>query len=61
MVGELGEAVADVRPDGVIRVRGALWRAHTNRSTPVVAGQAVRVVAIDGSQLRVEPIGDDTG
>src|SRR4051794_11732874 len=39
MVGELGEAVADVQPDGVVRVRGALWPAHANRSTPVVAGQ----------------------
>jgi membrane-bound serine protease (ClpP class) len=55
MVGEVGEAVADVRPDGVVRVRGALWPAHTSRSTPVAAGDAVRVVAVDGPQLQVEP------
>jgi len=56
MIGEVGEAVADVRPDGVVRVRGALWPAHTSRSTPLVAGAAVRVVAVDGPQLQVEPV-----
>ena len=55
MVGEVGEAVAEVRPDGVVRVRGALWPAHTSRATPVTAGQPVRVVAVDGPQLQVEP------
>ena len=58
MVGEIGEAVADVQPDGVVRVRGALWPAHTNRSTPVTAGQAVRVVAIDGPRLQIEPFAE---
>ncbi|MEA3056661.1 MAG: hypothetical protein QOD30_2093 [Actinomycetota bacterium] len=56
MVGEVGEAVADVTPDGVVRVRGALWPAHTSRSTPLAAGAAVRVVAVDGPQLQVEPV-----
>ncbi|HVM53961.1 MAG TPA: NfeD family protein [Acidimicrobiales bacterium] len=55
MVGEVGEAVADVRPDGVVRVRGALWPAHTSRVTPVLAGQTVRVVGIEGPRLQVEP------
>ena len=58
MVGEVGEAVADVQPDGVVRIRGALWPAHANRSTPVTAGQAVRVIAIDGPQLQVEPVAE---
>lgn len=56
MVGEVGEAVADVRPDGVVRVRGALWPAHTSRATPLAAGQPVRVVAVDGPLLQVEPV-----
>jgi membrane-bound serine protease (ClpP class) len=55
MVGEEGEVVSDVKPDGVVRVRGALWPAHTSRATPVSAGQTVRVVAIDGPLLQVEP------
>ena len=55
MVGELGEAVVAVDPDGVVRVRGAQWRARTNRATPIRRGDAVRVVAIDGITLEVEP------
>lgn len=60
MIGELGEAVAEVKPDGVVRVRGALWPARTSRSTPVAVGDAVRVVGIDGPQLQVEPVANET-
>ncbi len=55
MVGELGSALADVDPEGTVEVRGAPWRARTNRATPIAAGQAVRVVGIDGLLLEVEP------
>jgi membrane-bound serine protease (ClpP class) len=56
LVGELGEVVVPVNPDGVVRVGEATWRARTNRATPVVAGEQVRVVAIDGVTLEVEPL-----
>ena len=56
MIGETGRAVAAVDPDGVVTVRDAPWRAHTNRATPVAAGDEVRVVAIDGLVLEVEPL-----
>lgn len=55
MVGEMGTAVADVSPDGTVEVLGAQWRARTNRATPIPAGDAVRVVGIDGLLLEVEP------
>lgn len=55
MVGERGEAVAAVDPEGTVEVRGAPWRARTNRSTPIAAGDPVRVVAVDGLLLEVEP------
>lgn len=55
MVGELGTAVEDVSPDGVVQIRDALWKARTNRATPVESGSEVRVVAIDGLVLEVEP------
>jgi membrane-bound serine protease (ClpP class) len=51
----LGEAEADVDPDGVVRVREALWRARTNRATPIHAGDRVRVVSVEGVVLEVEP------
>jgi membrane-bound serine protease (ClpP class) len=55
MIGEMGLAMADVRPDGVVRVRDALWPARTNRATPITEGDRVRVVGIDGPRLEVEP------
>ena len=56
MIGETGEAIEDVSPDGVVRIRGALWRARSNRATPVTAGDHVKVVEIDGLWLEVEPL-----
>ncbi|MGH9050079.1 MAG: NfeD family protein, partial [Acidimicrobiia bacterium] len=55
MVGEMGEAEVDVSPDGVVVIRGSRWRARTNRATPVTAGDRVRVVAVEGLVLEVEP------
>lgn len=55
MVGELGEALAEVSPEGTVEIHGAQWRARTNRATPIKAGERVRVVGIDGLLLEVEP------
>lgn len=56
MIGEEGEAVTNVSPDGVVRVRGALWRARTNRATPISLLDGIRVVEVDGLLLEVEPL-----
>lgn len=56
MIGQLGDVIDDVDPDGVVSVGSGRWRARTNRATPVVAGEQVRVVAIDGVTLEVEPL-----
>jgi len=55
MVGRMGQADSGIDPDGTVRVDGALWRARTNRATPIGSGDPVRVVAIDGLLLEVEP------
>lgn len=55
MIGEMGRAVTAVSPDGVVQVRQALWRATTNRATPIEELDQVRVVGIDGLVLEVEP------
>ena len=55
MIGEMGEATTDVRPDGIVRVRGAVWKARTNRATPISISDSIRVVAVDGLVLEVEP------
>lgn len=56
MIGEVGVARSGVDPDGVVTVRDSPWRAHTNRATPIEAGDGVRVTAIDGLVLEVEPL-----
>jgi membrane-bound serine protease (ClpP class) len=55
MVGEEGTAEVAVDPEGVVLIRGARWRARTNRATPVAAGDPVRVVSVEGLVLEVEP------
>ncbi|HET6951208.1 MAG TPA: NfeD family protein [Acidimicrobiales bacterium] len=55
MIGEMGTARTDIAPDGVVTLRDAPWRARTNRATPIRKQEAVRVVAIEGLVLEVEP------
>ena len=59
IVGEVGTATADLSPEGMVRVRDALWRARTNRATPIAAGDAIRVAGVEGLVLQVEPAGTD--
>ena len=55
MVGETGEAASAIDADGTVRLRGALWQARLHTPGRVEAGTSVRVVAIDGVVLEVEP------
>lgn len=56
MIGEEGTVINDVNPEGVVEVGDGRWRAITNRATPVMAGDRIRVAAIDGVTLEVEPL-----
>ena len=56
MIGHEGTAVGAIDPEGTVEVEGARWRARTNRATPIAAGEALRVAAIDGVTLDVEPL-----
>jgi membrane-bound serine protease (ClpP class) len=55
MIGAMGEARTAVDPEGTVALRGGLWRARTNRATPIGEGDSIRVIAIDGLLLEVEP------
>ena len=59
MVGEVGETTTALHPEGMVRVREALWRARTNRATPVAPGDRVRVAGVEGLVLQVEPVEPD--
>ena len=53
LVGATGEVTGRVAPAGQVRVLGELWEARSN--TELAAGDRVRVVAVDGLTLEVEP------
>lgn len=55
MVGKLATATEEIRKEGVVDVDGAPWRARVNRTTPIGAGDSVRIVAIEGLYLEIEP------
>jgi membrane-bound serine protease (ClpP class) len=56
MVGAEGVAVVEISPEGTVQVGDGQWRARTNRATPIPAGDPLRVIAIDGVTLQVEPL-----
>jgi membrane-bound serine protease (ClpP class) len=51
---EHAEAVDGFEHRGLVRVRGELWNAVSR--VPVAAGQRLRIVAVDGLTLEVEPV-----
>lgn len=56
LIGREGVAVGAINPNGTVKIDGAEWRARTNRATPLADAQSLRVVAIDGVTLEVEPL-----
>ena len=53
MVGETAVAHTDLTPEGWVWIRGARWRAVAD--TNVARGRPVRVTAVSGLTLRVQP------
>jgi membrane-bound serine protease (ClpP class) len=53
MIDEIGQARTALAPAGKVFVHGEYWDAES--SSPVESGGEVRVVAVDGMKLRVEP------
>lgn len=54
MIGDVGEAIEAFSASGNIRIHGELWSARTER--PVRKGQQVKVRAMDGLTLVIEPL-----
>jgi membrane protein implicated in regulation of membrane protease activity len=53
LVGERAEVIEACEPQGRVRVRGEIWNARCERSAG--RGDAVRVSAVEGLTLVVEP------
>jgi len=54
LIGATGEVTTPLAPVGQIRVLGELWEARSG--SELAAGTTVRVVALDGLRLDVEPV-----
>jgi membrane-bound serine protease (ClpP class) len=59
LVGKEGVVVNDLAPTGVIQIASEEWTAEAVGGTPV-RGDHVRVVAVEGLTLKVEPVGAPT-
>ncbi len=57
MIGSVGEATAAFEDVGQIRIHGELWEAHSKG--PVNRGQRVKVYAMQGLTLLVEPLANE--
>lgn len=53
MIGALAEAIDSFSDKGTVQYGGEIWNARTH--APVSAGQAVRILKVDGLMLWVEP------
>jgi membrane-bound serine protease (ClpP class) len=58
MVGSVGEVREPLDPEGQIFVQGALWKARATGADQIGLGNRVRVRAVDGLTLEVEPVAD---
>ena len=56
IVGELGMALEEINPTGTVEVKGAIWKAQTNRATHIKVNDEIRAAAVDVFWLDVEPL-----
>ena len=54
LIGEAGQVIETLKPEGVVRVHGEIWNAESLSGT-IQKGNRVRVVRINGLKLLVEP------
>jgi membrane-bound serine protease (ClpP class) len=55
LIGSVAEVIEALDPAGRVRLRGEIWRATASEAAAI--GERVRVTAVDGLTLEVEPEG----
>jgi membrane-bound serine protease (ClpP class) len=55
LIGERAEVIEALSPAGRVRIRGEIWNARGRTAVP--AGEPVRIAAVEGLTLLVEPDG----
>jgi membrane-bound serine protease (ClpP class) len=58
LIGSVGEVREPLDPEGQIFIQGALWKARATGADQIGLGNRVRVRAVDGLTLEVEPVAD---
>jgi membrane-bound serine protease (ClpP class) len=53
LIGEVGTALLDFDPDGLVEVRGARWRGTAHRESGIGEGDPIEVTGVDGLYLEV--------
>lgn len=56
VIGKVGTVRQPLRPTGIVHLEGEEWSAVAADGSEIPAGAAVRVVAVEGLTLRVEPV-----
>uniref|UniRef100_UPI002606C657 NfeD family protein n=1 Tax=Thermococcus sp. TaxID=35749 RepID=UPI002606C657 len=56
MIGAIGRVVEDLDPEGVVKVRGELWKATSRTGEKIRVGEVVKVVGMRGLILIVEKV-----
>ncbi len=54
LLGEKGRALTDIDPEGDIKVHGEIWKAYSDQK--IKKGDRIRVVSIEGLEVKVEKI-----
>jgi membrane-bound serine protease (ClpP class) len=54
LVGGLGVAKTDLKPEGVVEIRGELWNAEAEET--IKAGEKIQVETIEGMKVKVKKI-----
>jgi membrane-bound serine protease (ClpP class) len=53
LIGELGTALVEFDPDGLVEVRGARWKGTAHRESGIGEGDPIEVTGVDGVYLEV--------
>jgi membrane-bound serine protease (ClpP class) len=53
IIGETGEAITTLNPDGNVRAHGEIWNA-TSEEGDIPSGAKIKVVAVDNLRLKVK-------
>ena len=56
LIGELGKAVTDLVPHGVVEVAGGKWKATSHRAAALNQGDPITVEGVEGDTLEVGPV-----